>query len=46
MEPNKEDVDVSDGNLVLLGVLLTSDRGADQENKHTAGAIESQLMCR
>jgi hypothetical protein len=41
MEPNEEDVDVSDGDLVLLGVLLTSDGGANQEYKHAGSAIES-----
>jgi hypothetical protein len=38
VQPDEDNVDVANGNLIRLGELLTGDGGADQENKHTASA--------
>ncbi len=38
VEPDEDDVDVSDCDLISGGVLLTSDGGTDEEDQHAAGA--------
>jgi len=43
VKPDEKDVDVSNGDLVRLRVLLSSDGSADQEDKHTTGGEEEEL---
>jgi len=43
VKPDEKDVDVSNGDLVRLRELLSSDGGADQEDKHTTSGGEEEL---
>jgi hypothetical protein len=45
VQPDKDNVGVANANGIFHGVLLTSDSSANQEEKHTGGAIRSQSIC-
>lgn len=44
VQPDKDNIDVANANDTFQCVLLTSDSGANQEDKHTTGAIRSQSI--
>ena len=39
MQPDKDNVDIANCKGTFLGILLTSDGSANQEQEHTTGAI-------